>query len=313
MSTFIERQVSVSVKLASLASGGGNQPPTFAGSDADTATFSGHRASLRVQNSGGLNGTTAHVAIWGLRLEQMNQLATTGRVIGMIPRNVINVSAGDAISGMSTVFVGTILDAYADFNKAPQVPMEFECIAGGAESVIPAEPSSFTGSTDVVQILKTLAGKMGWGFEASPDITAQLSNPYFSGSAWDQVRAVRDAVRINIELINNVLCVWPLYGSRTSLGLEPIVAPPPLGQMIGYPTFTQQQGIMLRNVFDPRIQFGKQITVQTSLARASGSWIIAKMDLALDAQVPGGLWEQVLTLFRPGVAQPIVQVPSGSL
>lgn len=312
MSTFIERQISVSVRLASLASGGGSTPPTFAGTNTNTAAFTGHRASIRVQNSGALNGVTAHVAIWGLRLDQMNQLATTGRVIGTIPRNVINVSAGDAISGMSTVFIGTILDAYADFNQAPAVPMEFECLAGGAEAVISVEPSSFTGKTDVVTILQRIANKMGWGFENS-GVSAALSSPYLPGSAMDQVRAVRDAVRINVELINNVLCVWPLYGSRTSLGSTLVIAPPPIGQMIGYPTFTQQQGIMLRNVYDPRIQRGQQVTVQTLIPRAGGSWIVQKLDHALDAQVPRGLWESVITLFRPGVAQPIVQVPSGSL
>lgn len=312
MSTFIERQISVSIKLASLAAGGGSQPPTFAGTNTNTATFAGHRASVRIQNSGGLSGNQAHVAIWGLRLEEMNQLATMGRVIGLIPRNTITIRAGDANSGMSVAFIGTILDAYADFNQAPAVPMEFECLAGGAEAAIPAEPSSFTGKTSITDILQSIASKMGWGFEIS-GITANLDSPYLPGSVMDQLRSVRDATRINIELINNVLCVWPLYGSRTSLGSTTILAPPPVGQMIGYPTFTQQQGIMVKNVYDPRLQRGQQVAVQTSLARAGGSWIIQKIDHALDAQVPRGFWESVLTLFRPGVAQPIVQVPSGSL
>lgn len=311
MNTFIERQISVSIKLVPLASGGGPSPPTFAGTSSNTAVFTGHRASIRVQYYGSLNGVRAHVAIWGLRLDQMNQLATLGRVIGSIPRNIINVSAGDAISGMSTVFVGTILDAYVDFNQAPSVPLEFECLAGGAEAVIPIEPLSYTGKTSVVDILKSLSNKMGWDFENN-GITAHLDSPYLSGSAMDQIRAIRDALRINISLINNKLCIWPLYGSRTSLGSSLIIAPPPVGQMIGYPTFTQNQGIMLKTVFDPKIQQGQRVTVQTLLDRASGDWDVQQMDLALDAQVPRGLWELILTLYRPGTVQPITQVPSGT-
>lgn len=315
MSTFIERNINVAIRLAPLAQGGGNQPPTFAGTASNTATYSGHRASVRVRNAGALSGITAHVTIWGLSLDQMNQLSTLGRTFGMIPRNVINVTAGDAVTGMSTVFIGTIMDAYADFNKSPQVPMEFECQATGAEAVISVEPSSFTGPTSVVQILQGIAKKANWTFENGLTGTVpQLSNPYLPGSAMDQIRAVRDAIRMNVDVINNVLCIWPLYGSRPTAGTPIVIGPPPVGSMIGYPIYTQQQGIMLRTVWDPRLQRGRKVQVQTSLIRASGDWVIQQMDLALDSQViGGGQWEAICTLYRPNIVQPIVQVPLGTL
>lgn len=309
--SFVARQISVSIKLASLSQGGGNQPQTFAGTNADTATFSGHRARVQVQNSGGASGFTAKVSIWGLTPSSINQLATMGRVIGMIPRNIITVTAGDPLTGLSAVFSGTIMDAYADFNQAPEVPMEFECLSGGAEAAIPAKASSFTGNTDVATILNGIAQQAGWGFENN-EVTAQLSNPYLSGTAVDQIKAVAQAARINAEVINGVLCIWPLYGSRATLGF-PLIAPPPLGQMIGYPTYTQQQGIMLRTIFDPRLGRGGRVNVQTSLPRATGTWTVSKIDHILESEMPRGRWESILTLFREGAPQPISQTPSGSL
>lgn len=295
----ISRIIDVAIKLASTA---GNQPNTFSESGTDQVTLKGSRTSVRIQNSGAAAGSSAQVSIWGMTLSLMDQLSTLGAVIQMIPRNTITVTAGDAVSGMSTVFVGTITQAYGDFNAAPDVPFKFECLAGAAEQVIPYPASSFTGSTDVATILSAIASKMGWGFENS-GVSAQLSNPYFSGSAMQQVRTIAEQVRINASLINNVLAIWPRYGARAGNGI-PLIAPAPAGQMIGYPTYTQQ-GLLLKNIYDPRIVMGGQVRVESSLKKATGTWNVAKLDHALDSLVPRGQWMSTIYAYNPNFPQPL--------
>lgn len=308
--SFVERRLSAAIKLAPDTQT--NQPNVFAGTQSDSVTLAGSRMSLRVQNSGATAGSNAQLSVWGLTPSLMNQLATLGMVLQLIPRNTVTVAAGDAGGGMAAVFVGTIIQAYADYNQAPDVPFRFECLSGAAEGAIPYPASSYTGATDVATILSTIARNQGWGFENS-GVDVKLSSPYLSGSAMTQVRAVAEHAHINASLINNVLCIWPRYGARESVGGIPLLAPPPVGQMIGYPSFTQQ-GIMVRSVFDPRVIFGGQIKVESSifttqsLARmenVSSLWNVYKLDLALDALMPRGEWASTIYGYNPRYPAPI--------
>ncbi len=309
---FIKREIAVAVKLAQRT--GANQPGVFAGTSSDTVTLKDHRASVRVSNSGGQAGSRAQVTIWGMAPSLMNQLSTLGMVIQQVPQNILTVTVGDAQSGMSTVFVGTITDAYGDYNQAPDVPFIFECLSGAAENAIPFPASSYTGAADVATILSAIAERAGWGFENS-GVSVQLSRPYLAGSAMEQVQKVAEAARINAQLVvgagqgaggpGNVLAIWPRYGARQALGV-PLLAPKPNGQMVGYPSYTQQ-GIMVKNLFDPRLAMGGQFKLETSLPQTSksGIWNIFKLDLALDSLLPKGQWMSTVYGYNPNFPAPI--------
>jgi hypothetical protein len=273
-----------------------NQPQTFSGTNSDTVTLAGHRASLRVQNSGGAAGSTAQLAIWGMGQQLQDQLSTLGMVIKQIPANTLTVAAGTDPNNLTTVFIGTIWQAYPDYAQMPLVPFRFECFAGAFELAAPFPVSSYTGATSVATVLSTIAAAQGWGFENN-GVNVTLRNPYLSGTALQQVRTIAEHAHINAQLINNVLAIWPKYGNRMGSG-TPLVAPPPDGQMLGYPNYTQQ-GIELRNLFDPRIVMGGQIQVKSSLQRTTGTWNVLTLDLALDSQVPGGKWEQHIQAYNP--------------
>jgi hypothetical protein len=310
--SFVQRKIEIAVKLAQRT--GGNQPATFAGTGSDTVTLRDHRCSVRISNSGGQAGSRASISVWGMTPSLMNQLSTLGMVIQQVPQNTLTVAAGDDASGMSTRFVGTITDAYGDYNAAPDVPFIFECLAGAAENVIPFPASSYPGAADVATILSAIAQRAGWGFENS-GVNVVLSRPYLAGSALDQVRRVAEAARINAQLVvgagqssagpGNVLAIWPRYGTRSALGV-PLLAPKPNGQMISYPSYTQQ-GIMVKNLFDPRLAMGGQFRLETSLPQTSksGIWNIFKLDEALDALLPKGHWMSTVYGYNPQFPAPI--------
>lgn len=307
--SFVKRRIDVAIRLSIDTKT--NQPRTFDETGTDTLSLSNHRTSVRVQRAGALSGSEAQVSVWGLTPSLMNQLSTLGMRLQLVPGNSITVTAGDVGKPMSTVFVGDILEAYADFTGAPDVPMRFNCRGGASAQVRPFPASSYTGATDVSVILSDLAQRNRWGFENS-GVTVQLSNPYYSGTAMEQIKQIEQDAQINAQVIDDVLCIWPLYGHRNLPEGIPLISKE--AGLIGYPGYQQQPGIIVKTVFDPRIRFGGRIKVVSSIFTADvlrrannveSVWTVSQLSLALDAEMPKGEWMSVVEGWSEALAQPL--------
>lgn len=281
-----------------------NQPRKF-DNGSNTITLSGSRASVRIQSSGTPKGSVAQVSVFGLTPNLMNQLSTLGLAFQLVPQNTLVIRAGDAISGLATVFIGTIRSASADFNQAPDVAFNFDCLAGLVNAVAPFKASSFPQPTDVGTIMSGLAQQLSLGFENN-GVKVTLPPSYFAGSARDQVfKVARDAgIQVDPDAIGAagslVLAIWPKGGSRNTS--VPLVSP--TTGMIGYPSYTAY-GILVKTIFNPQIGFGGQIKVESSLPKATGNWVILRLDHALDSMMPGGLWESSMWCFNPKYPLPV--------
>lgn len=309
--SFVRRRLAIAIRLSQNGAASGNQPINFAGTGSDVITLDGKRASVRVQNSGGMAGSTASITIYGLAQSVMNQLSTLGMRIQQVPGNLVTVAAGIEGGAMTTVYGGIIMQAYGDYAAQPDVSFKLECQATGSAQAIPFPASSFTGETDVVTILSGIARQLGYGFENNGVSGLSLANPYFSGSARDQVHKVCEAVKIRYVFDNRVLAIWPQYGSRNSPAGIPLISKET--GMIGYPTFTTE-GILVKTVFDPRITFGASIKVRSdvfteqALQRIQSTdsvWNIFRLDHALDAEMPRGLWESSIYAYNPRFPAPV--------
>ncbi|MCC8963780.1 hypothetical protein H8A95_16030 [Bradyrhizobium sp. Pear76] len=305
MTTFTKKQIEVSIQLASNPQT--NQPAQFSETGGDTLTTNDKRVSARVQNSGAPSNSAAQVMIYGLSASVMNQLSTLGMVLNLVPRNTLTLKAGDQGGALSAIFSGTIVNAYADLNAAPDVPFIMNCQSGLADATKNVPPTTFAGSTQVSNIMSGLARQMNVGFENN-GVNTVISNPYYRGSPQQQMRQCAEDAGINAEIVNgNVLAIWPRFGSRNTQTI-PLIAPPPQGGMILYPSFTQQ-GILVRNVFNPNIAFGGKVQVQTSeqaAQKANGVWTVYKLDLALESQVPKGKWEMAAYCYNSNSPNPVL-------
>lgn len=322
---FTQKLINVSVALAGNTQT--NQPNTFAESGTNTVNLSGSRTSVRVRNSGAPVDCTAVIKIYGLTQSLMNQLTTLGIVFNIVSKNTITVSAGDATSGTSIVFSGTIIYAYADFSAQPDVPFIFECNSVAANAVIPAAVSTFTGPTDVATIMSGIARAMGMGFENN-GVSVQISNPYLSGSYMIQARKIAEHANISWGILpNNVLSIWPKGKNRNTPNVPEISVQT---GMVSYPAFTGQ-GIIVKTEFNPQVSFGSLIKVDSSLlsgiAQAqpqqpqtnsksqSGAstfptqWAVNKLDLSLDSLFPKGDWFSTIYAYNPGYGKG-VQAPA---
>jgi len=323
-SSFTQKLIDVGIVLAQ---GAGTQPGNLTGMAGGTKiSLSGSRTSARITFAGGLAGSKADVSIWGMSQSLLNTLQTLGIKLQQVKRNLLTVTAGDVVSGMSTVYIGDIVQAYGDYNAQPNVPMRFECQTGASDAVIGIPVSSYTGATSVVSIMSAIANAAGWGFvnNGVPE-SLVLSSPVFPGSAIEQVTRCKEHAHINAVLLPGssiqqayVLAIWPRYGFRPTPGGIPLISK--LTGMDGYPSYAPQGGINVKVLYNPRIVFGGQINVQSdiftnqslaALKTPDSIWTVAKMDHALDSLVPHGEWNTTIYAVVPNPSQPTLP-PSSS-
>jgi hypothetical protein len=199
----------------------------------------------------------------------------------------------------------------------PNVPFRIECLSGSIDQVASAVPSSFSSSADAADIMAGFARRMNRNFENN-GVSVQLYNAYYSGPILEQAKACANDAKISWGLIPpNKLAIWPLGKSRNTPNIPTIS---PGNGMIGYPAFTQQ-GIIVKTLFNPQISLGNQIKVEsdvlTGISNAqkrvnpnftgfASTWVVSKLDLALDSLAPKGEWEMTMFSYNENFSKPII-------
>lgn len=271
----------------------------FGESGTNTVTLQGLRTSARIVKAGGPSMSNMQMEIYGIRPSLMDKLSTLGMKPTLQRRNIVVASAGDDVNGMAVVFQGTITNAWADYQAAPDVAFHVEAHTGLIEAVAPAPAISFRGAADVGVIMSGLASQMQLPFENN-GVNVKLANPYFSGSAREQAKACAEAAGINWIIDNGKLVIWPAGQARG--GSAPLISP--ATGLIGYPSYTSK-GILLRTIFNPAVGFASKIVVDTSLQPAQGEWVVFTLDHVLESLFPNGSWFSNIGAARPGLG-PIV-------
>jgi hypothetical protein len=306
--SFIERQLAASF---TLVEGPQQAITTFNESGTDTVNIANLRMSARISKAGLWPGMGMTLHIYGMTLSLMNQLSMLGMKYQIVQKSVVVLRAGDAQAGMATVFWGNVTNAYGDFNTAPDVAFVVEAQALAFERVQTVPPINFQASVDIPSVYAGLAAAMGKGF-VNYGVTGKLANVYLSGTAGQQFNQFRKWTRFICEATVDEtgsptpsVVIWPAGQSMNqSQGIIPVIQPPPNGNMIGYPTYTET-GVVVRTLYDPNIKVGGLVQVQGSqLTAANKQWNVYGLDHALDSLVPHGEWSTTLLGSVPGYPAP---------
>ncbi len=251
----------------------------------DSVTLSRLRMTADLVHAGGDTMGALQLRVFGLKEEMMHRLTTIGYVGAAIrSKNTVQLAAGDDETGMTTIFIGTIYDAWADYNAAPDVAFNIIANAGLDALVKPVDAISFKGSVAVSQIMRGLADKMELTFE-NDGVDVQLSNPYFPGTALMQARACARAANIYYRVDNGVLAIWPKDGARA--GVIPLISPQT--GMVGYPALNSS-GMSVRCLFNPDIRPGGEVQIQSAIPMACGQWHLFEIAHSLSSEMPDGPW-----------------------
>lgn len=258
----------------------------------DTVTISDSRIYVDVSFAGGDTMGNTKIRVFGLSKQLMNQLTTIGQINRAIRvKNTVSVAAGDE-NGMQLVFSGVIVDAWADYNGAPDVPFNIEAAAGMDVAVKPVNATSYKGNTPVSQIMQDLATEAGLAFESNA-VDAQLFSPYLSGSALSKIQQVARSSGVEYTIDRGTLAIWSLGKSRE--GEIPLINES--SGMIGYPELSSK-GMTVRCVFNQNIKFGGDVKIESSIEMANGIWHVFHVSHNISSQAPDGPWMTTVEVYR---------------
>lgn len=269
---------------------------TFGENVGDTVTLSGYRMTADIQNPGGDSMGVCQLRVFGLRNDLMNRLTTIGPVNTAIrAKNAILLAAGEEGGVMSSAFQGTILDAWADYNAAPDVAFNIIAYSGLDVAVKPVDATSYRGATDVASILSGIAtSEMGLQFENN-GVDVKLSSPYLHGSPLTKVRSVAQAADVLWTIDRGVLVIWPRTASRQ--GDKPVISPDT--GMVGYPSLSSK-GLAVKMLFNPNVRLGADVVIQSAIPMACGTWRVFNYSHALSCEMPDGPWFTNLEAYNGG-------------
>lgn len=262
--------------------------------DAQTITLDGRRASVVIENAGGMCMGTLNARIYGVRQEDMNSVTTLQWQQQELTRNSIKVTAIDG-DIETLVFSGNIVQAWADYSGMPDVFLHIEaqsCYMGLLE---PAEVKSFDGETDVAQVMSRIAKELNLSFENN-GVNVKLYDGYYANTPVEQAREIAETANIDLYIDTEVLAITPRAQARR--GEIPVFSRD--SGMVGYPTF-DGIGVLVNIYFSPSVKFGGKIKIESDIPRASGEWIVSGCTHILESENPGGPWQSNLRVVKEGM------------
>ena len=289
--SFTKKQLEARI---TLAEGG------FSTRDGGTANTKVVRLGMDVdiQKPGGKEKNKAKVSIHNLPLDDMEVLTTLAFQPLQVSKNVIAVYAGDEEHGMSLAFSGDIVAAVPNFNAAPDPTFEIDCITGYVASVTPVPPLTGSGAQDVAQLLSELAAQMGLSF-VNRGVSVVVRNPALVGGPMQQAQELAAAARISLIVDDGEMVIAPPGVLRSDDGASTPVWRDRTG-LFRYPSFTNE-GIEVVGLYEPRLQLGGPLRIESVVPKASGLWQIFSLTHKLQANYPGATaWESRVRAGYPG-------------
>ena len=251
----------------------------------NTKTIEGLACDVTVRKAGLPDKNEAKVKVWGLSYENMAQLTMLAFDPLESQHNLISIEAGEKGGSFSLVFQGEIVSAFANFNAAPDVCMEFEADSGFYPQQISLPVAAVKGEAKAERLFENFAAQAGYIFK-NEGVTGSVRNACFPGSPYDKLRQLARCMGCDLIIDDGAVVAMPAGQARKGRSV-------PLSKdtgLIGYPTFTRE-GISCRCLFNPCLEFGGLIDVQSVVPRASGTWRITGLSHAIASDTPGGSWE----------------------
>lgn len=258
----------------------------------NTKIIEGLATTVQVTKAGLPEKNSAEVRIQGLKLSDMEQLTFLSFLPGEYRKNHILIEAGDKGGELSVVFKGDITSASADFSTAPDVTMKFNALTAGWSVLVADSPTSVQGEATAESLIKQWAEQSGYNF-INEGVTESVKNSTYNGSPVQKAQEVADEVGCELLIDDETWTIQPWDKPRGDAVLLKAES-----GMIGYPSFTQD-GISVECFYNPRLQLGGQIKIESIVPRASGHWKITKLSHDLAAYTNGRWISKIDGMYLP--------------
>lgn len=243
-----------------------------------TLVYEGVETHVQIEKPGEPDQNKATVEMYNLSMDAMRDMTTLSFRPLQTKKNLIVIFAGDETNGMSQCFAGEIDTAYADFSGAPTIKMHIEAAAGSYPSLKASPPIAVKGSQSAASLIEQFAKESGYSF-LNNGVTASVKNAVLNGSPIQKARTVAGMVGCELLIDDNVVKIQP-FDKGLDEGNAVLMSKD--SGMLGYPTFTSE-GISLKCLYNPDLQLGGMIEVDTVVPGAKGTWKITKLSHSLVA------------------------------
>lgn len=262
----------------------------------DTIDLVGFRTLVHIEKAGGVQMSTLRAKIYGMCPQDMASITTlTWRPRLLIP-NTVQVYAIDGLVE-TLVFAGNIVNAWGDYQSAPDVFLHIQAIAAHFDQLRPVTPRSFKGRVDVASVMAQIARDLGYAFENN-GVSVQLSDQYLCNTGIEQAKELADAAGIGIYVDDKTIAITPRDTPRDTKLIPRIAAD---SGLVGYPTY-DGVGVIFQSIFNPAIEFGGKVTLETDAPHAAGEWHVVSLAHRLESEKPGGAWFSTVRGNQSGLA-----------
>jgi hypothetical protein len=256
----------------------------FGSSDNDQIILEGFRATADINKAGGMMMGTLRAKIYGVSQADMNSVTTLQWKGGTLLKNTVEVYAIDG-PVESLVFAGNIVNAWADYQSAPDVFLHIQAQAAYLNQLKPVPPRSFKGQVDVASVMAQIARDMGYTFENN-GVNVQLTDIYLANTAMEQAKELANMAGIGLWVDDGILAI-----TQTNITPRHTVIPviSAATGLVGYPTF-DGLGVTFQTLFNPAVTFGGSVKLETDVQQAAGEWIVTSVAHRLECERVGGAW-----------------------
>lgn len=273
MTSFTKKAIEVRLQLSSGSFGSGG----------DVKIIRGLPVQANVDKVAAPDINKASIKIWGMNLDDMARLTTLSFRPLETPRNIIEIFAGDENDAtLAKVFSGEITLAFANFSAAPDITFDISAMTGSYPMQIALAPTSVKDSEPLANVIAKLADAAGYSFR-NEGVSASLKNAVLSGSPMEQIYSAARQAGARVIIDDDVIILLPKDKPR--LGSAVLLADD--SGLIGYPSFNNT-GIVCRCIYNPNLQIGGSVKINSVVPKAGGEWMIIKLSHNLTAYNPQG-------------------------
>ena len=262
---------------------------TFDGAN-NTKSFTGLEMTVSIEKPGAPDKNKAKVTITGMALDDMRQMTMLAFKPLQRQKNLLAIYAGDDENGMNMCFAGEITTASADFSGAPTIKMNIEAAAGAYPALKASSPVAVQGTQTAAELVEMFAKESGYAFE-NKGVTASVKNAVFNGSPIEKAQAVARQVGAELIIDDNTFVLLPWDKGRNGDNAVKMSAD---AGMLGYPSFGAD-GISVKCLYNPALELGGLIEVDSVVPGASGTWKITKLthNLAANSRNSGNWFSEM--------------------
>lgn len=266
----------------------------FPGTNSNTLVLTGLRMSAKVRTVARLS-PLAELRVWGMLPADMNALTAVWANPPVVRDHIVTIEANSG-NGWVQVFRGTILEAQPEYSAAPDVYFHVQAKTGYFQQieVESATPTSYPDSVSAEVAILDLIERMGFQGEVTADVNAVLTNPYWSGTLFDQFVKACKAAGADFYILGESILVTASGKPRTT---EPAVVLNASSGLDGYPVY-ERAGLNVTALFDPAFLCGTPLELQCDVPSATGRWYPFAIEQRLDVLLPKGKWHSYLQCLR---------------